>query len=98
VEQNVRLDSDTWGYGFGGYGTGAWGAWGYGYNGPTSVTTDVVTYDTGTLVVDIWDAEQQELVWRGSYSKVFSEDPEKAEKQVDAAIESMAKRWEKLSR
>jgi len=48
--------------------------------------------------VDIWDAEQQELVWRGSYSKVFSEDPEKAEKQVDAAIESMAKRWEKLSR
>ncbi|HEX6994771.1 MAG TPA: DUF4136 domain-containing protein [Gammaproteobacteria bacterium] len=97
TEQNVRLESDAWGYGFGGYGTGAWGAWGYGYNGPTSVTTDVVTYDTGTLVVDIWDADRMELVWRASYSKVFSDDPEKAGKQVDAAIEAMAERWKKLS-
>ena len=94
--ENVRLESDAWGYGFGGYGTPAWGAWGYEWNGPVSTTTDVVTYDTGTLVVDIWDAEQQKLVWRASYSKVFSDNPAKAEKQVAAAIESMGKRWRKL--
>jgi hypothetical protein len=96
VEQNVRLDSDSFGYGFGGYAGPGWGAWGYGYNGPISTTTNVVTYDTSTLIVDIVDADQNELVWRGSYARVFSEDAEKAEKQVEAALEAMAKRWRKL--
>lgn len=97
TEENVRINSDSYGYGFGGYGGPGWGAWGYGYNGPVSTTTNVSTYDTNTLIVDIWDADRQELVWRASYSKVFSENPDKVEKQLTAAVEAMAKRWQKIS-
>lgn len=98
TEENVRLDSDSYGYGFGGYGGPGWGGWGYAYNGPVSTTTNVVTYDTNTLIVDIVDADRQELVWRASYSRVFSDDAQKAEKQLDSAIEAMAKRWQKLQK
>jgi hypothetical protein len=98
TETNVRLDSDSLGYGYGGFGGPGWGAWGYGFNGPISTTTTVSTYDTNTLIVDIVDANRSQLVWRGSYARVFSENPQKAEKQVDAAIEAMARQWQKIQK
>ena len=39
TETQVRLESDSFGYGFGGYGTVGWGHYGYGYAGPVSTTT-----------------------------------------------------------
>ena len=101
-EERVRVTTDTWGYGVGGYGRGAWGYYGYGYGGPVSSTTTVHEYEEGTLVVDIWDASGMELIWRGTVSRVFSENPQRAERQVVKAIERMANRgrqlWEKANR
>jgi hypothetical protein len=96
AENKVRLESDSYGYGFGGYGRGGWGTYGYGVAGPVMTTTRVVEYEEGTLVVDIWDASDRQLVWRGTLSRVFAEDPQKAEKQVVKAIEAMAKQSAKL--
>jgi len=98
TENKVRLESDSYGYGFGGYGTAGWGRYGYGYGvaGPVSTTTRVVEYDEGTLVVDIWDAGTKELVWRGTASRVFSENAQKAEKEVVKIIKDMAKQSKKL--
>lgn len=92
----VRLQSDSFGYGFGGYGMGGWGYYGYGAAGPVSTTTRVIEYEEGTLIVDVWDADTKTLVFRGAVTRVFSESPQKAEKQVDKAIDKMAQQARKL--
>ena len=101
-QDKVRLQTNSWGYGFGGYGRGRWDYYGYGYGGPVASTTTVHEYEEGTLVVDIWDAASQELVWRGTVSRVFSQNVERAERQVVKAIQRMAKRgrqlWERANR
>lgn len=95
TEKQVRLESDSYGYGFGGYGTVGWGHYGY-YGGPVSTTTRVVEYDEGTLVVDIWSASNKTLIWRGTATRVFSDDVEKAESQVVKIIKDMAAQSKKL--
>jgi Domain of unknown function (DUF4136) len=96
-ETQLRLQSDSYGYGWGGYGRGGWGYYGYGVGGPISTTTRVVEYERGTLVVDIVDARSSELVWRGLVSGiVVTEDPRKMQKNVTKAIEKMVKQSRKL--
>jgi hypothetical protein len=100
TENKVRLESDSYGYGFAGYGGPGWGRYGYGYGvgigAPISTTTRVVEYEEGTLVVDIWDAQSKQLVWRGTASRVFSDDVRKAESQVVKIIKQMASQSKKL--
>jgi hypothetical protein len=98
TEKQVRLDSNSYGYGFGGYGGSGWGRYGYAYGAPIAVstTTRVVEYEEGTLVVDIWAASTKQLIWRGTASRVFSEKPDTAEKQVVKIIKSMAAQSKKL--
>jgi hypothetical protein len=99
TRNDVRLESDSYGYGFGAYGYG-WGRYGYGMGvgvGPTSTTTRVVEIPRGTLVVDIWDASNKELVWRGTASDIsVSDDPEKTQRNVAKAVEAMAKQAKRL--
>lgn len=94
---DVELRSDSYGYGFGGYGSSAWGYYGMGHMGSVSTTTRVVQIERGTLVVDIWDAATKELVWRGEVSDTMPDNPQKAEKLVVRAIGKLAdqgrKRW-----
>jgi hypothetical protein len=96
TEQQVRVNSTSFGYGFGGYGGVGWGHYGYGYGGPVSTTTSVDTYDEGTLVVDIWAAANKTLIWRGTATRVFSQDVKKAEAQVVEIIQNMGKQSKKL--
>lgn len=97
TETNYSLQSDSFGYGFGGYGTAGWGAYGYGFSGPVSTTTRVNSYERGTLVVDIVDQENRQLVWRGTVSDLsVSDDVEKQQKTIDKAVERMAKQSAKL--
>jgi len=99
TEKQVRLESDSYGYGFGGYGGVGWGHYGYGYGyaaGPVSTTTRVVEYDEGTLVVDIWASTSKTLIWRGTATRVFSENIDKAERQVVEIIEDMGSQSKKL--
>jgi hypothetical protein len=91
----VELRSESYGYGLGEYGTGAWGNYGVAA-GPVSTTTRVVEYERGTLVVDIWDAAAKELVWRGEVTGTLPDNPQKAEKLVVKAIGRMAAQGRKL--
>jgi hypothetical protein len=93
---DVQLRSDSYGYGFGAYGTGAWGYYGMGPVGPVSTTTRVVEIRKGTLVVDFWDAATKELIWRGEVTDTLPDNPQKAEKLVVKAIGKMADQGRKL--
>ena len=97
VMNQVQLQSDSFGYGFGGYGMGGWGMYGYGAAGPVSTTTRVVNYQEGTLVVDIIDPVKKELVWRGSTTLILiSDSNDKTEKNISKALDQMVKQNSKL--
>ena len=97
VDTEVQLQSDTFSYGWGGYGMGSWGYYGYGFGGPVSTTTRVVEYQRGTLVIDIVDARSNELIWRGSVSDLpVSDDQSKLQKTITKALAKMVKQSRKL--
>ena len=91
-EEEVRVDTQDWGYG---YGRGwrwdpYWGGRGFG-----RTTTNVHTYDVGTLIIDIWDAKEKRLIWRGAATKTIPSNPEKQAKLIDEAVAKIARQWEK---
>lgn len=97
TETNVRLQSTSVGYGFGGYGTRGWGYYGYGMGGPVVTDTRVTEVERGTLVVDVWAASNDQLVWRGSAADIsISDNPSKTQRNIVKAIERMAKQYRKL--
>jgi hypothetical protein len=96
VETKVQLSQESFSYGFGGYGGAGWGRYGYGVTVPISTTTHVNEYEEGTLVVDIWSAKTKQLIWRGTATRVFSDNQQKAESQVVKIIKDMAKQSKKL--
>jgi hypothetical protein len=55
---------------------------------PYGGRVDVVYYDEGTLVIDIIDADANELVWRGLGTKVVHSyaDPAKAQDAIDKTV------------
>jgi hypothetical protein len=96
TQTEVQLRSTSFGYSVGGYGMGGWGMYGYSM-GPTHTTTREVETQKGTLVVDIVDAKEKQLVWRGSVSGILiSDSQEKTEAAVGKAIQAMAKQNRKL--
>lgn len=52
---------------------------------PQWVTT-TTTHRTGTLLIDIWEAAQKQLVWRGTVSDAVSKDPERNNARIDGGI------------
>jgi hypothetical protein len=99
ASQELQLDTSTWGYGFSssmywdpywpGYYGGSWG----------TTTTTVREYTRGTLVLDIWDAESNQLIWRGTAADMIVPDsPKKQEKKITAAISKMVKKWEGIKK
>lgn len=69
---------------FGGYWDG-----GVGTRAPHSFT-----FKEGTLIVDAWDAERNELVWRGMATAALSKDPDKNDRKIDKALRKIMKRWD----
>ena len=66
------------GYGFGpGWG---WGAWG----GPVTYNTYVTKL--GTLVVELADAKDKELLWRGSVTDTITDNSNKNINNLDKAV------------
>lgn len=99
TETKVSFDTTHWGYGYpsswahGGY----YGRYGYssGYGGVSSTT--VSTYEKGTLVVDVWDAATDQLIWRGMASNIaVTDNPAKMEKRIDKALKKMVDQWRKM--
>ena len=68
--------------------------WGYGYRRPRwrtgTVYADVSvnTYKEGTLIIDIVDAEKNELVWRGTAVGAVN-NPSRAAEKVDEAVQKI---------
>jgi hypothetical protein len=76
---------------------GPWGGVSGVSAGPTHTTTREVQTKKGTLIVDIVDAKEKQLVWRGTSSGILiSDSQEKTEKAVGKAIQEMAKQNRKL--
>jgi len=96
TETEVQLRSTSFGYGVGSYGMGGWGMSGYGL-GTSHTTTREVKTKKGSLVVDIVDSKEKQLVWRGTVDGILiSDDQEKTENALSKAIEAMAKQNRKL--
>jgi len=74
---------DTFYNGFGG--GRRWG----GFGGFGSATTTVETYSVGTLVVDLFDAKTEKLIWRSSSSDTLSNNAEKNTKNLDKGVNKM---------
>ena len=81
-----------------GYGYGAGWGWDPYWGGPSAsgggANMTVSTYEKGTLVIDIWDAKTKQIVWRGSAVAAIPEDPKKAEKLINKALEKMIKQFD----
>jgi hypothetical protein len=89
------------GYGY----PGGWGMYGGGYRGGYrggyvgTTTTTVRSYQTGTLVVDVWDAKSEKLVWRGTATNIsVSDNPTKMKKKIDKALKKMTDKWAKIKK
>jgi hypothetical protein len=65
-------------------------------NAAGTTTTTTSTYASGTLVIDIWDAEAKKLIWRGSMEGTLTDDLRKGAKMIDKGIEKMVKKWRKM--
>ena len=76
-----------------GYNTweGAFVSWG----GETHERSQFV-YEEGTLVVDAWDAQGKNLVFRGTSTQIFKNTAEKRVKQMEKALINMGKKFKKL--
>src|SRR6202171_5146260 len=75
---------DTFYNGFGG--GRRWGGFGggFGYGTPTTET-----YTVGTLVVDLFDAKTEKLIWRSSSSDTLSDKADKNTKNLDKGVNKM---------
>lgn len=70
----------------------AWGNPWYGYwGGPMYTDTRTIHYRVGTLQVDIHDAADGKLVWRGSAEQVLRDDPGGPQERADVFREIVAK-------
>ena len=86
-------DISTFSSGYGGYGPYGWG-WGGGWGGGMT-TTQVRDILMGTLVIDIADAKQGQLAWRGMGVKEVNTtaSPEKRDKSIGNAVKKIFKNY-----
>ncbi len=89
--QARKVNPVSFGVGFG----GGWAMDPY-WGGAGISSASAATYEQGTLIIDIWEAETKKLVWRGVAVDAFDDDPKKADKKIDKAIEKMIKKWRKM--
>lgn len=55
------------------------------------------TFSEGSLIIDVWDAREKKLVWRGIATTALSKkNPQKNEKKLDRALEKIMKRWDEM--
>ena len=82
--QTLETYYDNFGGGWG------WGRrFGGGGGGSGESTTTQETYQVGTLVVDLFDSNTKNLIWRGSLSQVLSAKSDKNIKNLDKGVEKM---------
>jgi len=89
VQQKTEQRATTTGTGgYGGYYGGYYGygpGWGW---GPSYSTTTVSTYDynVGTLVVDVFDKANEQLIWESAGQGTIDENPQNRDKTIPKAV------------
>jgi len=73
--------------GVGGWGYGGWGV------GMGSTTTYENVYTVGTVILDLYDAKTQKLLWRGTASDTIPEKSSSLAKKIDKAAVKMFKKF-----
>jgi Domain of unknown function (DUF4136) len=68
---------------------GGWGWRGFGADGFGEATTTTDTYQTGTLIVDLFDAKTKNLVWRGSATDTLSDKSDKNMKKLNKSVSKL---------
>jgi hypothetical protein len=48
------------------------------------------------MIIDVWDAERKQLVWRGMATATVAKDPDKNDKKIEKALKKMTKNWEEM--
>lgn len=94
VQQKTEHTAHTTNMG-GGYYGGYYG-YGPGYNwGPSYSTTTVSSYDyaVGTLVCDVYDKANEQLIWEGIASKTIDENPNTRDKNIPKVIEILMAKY-----
>src|SRR5713101_3441466 len=66
--------------------------WG-GFGGFGDATTTVETYKVGSLVIDLFDAKTEKLIWRSSSSDTLSDNADKNTKNLDKGVNKMFKHF-----
>ena len=61
-----------------------------------SVTSLTALSLEGTMIIDVWDAERKQLVWRGMATATVAKDPDKNDKKIEKALKKMTKNWEEM--
>jgi len=93
AKEEISIDTSYHGYGYPS-GWGYYGRRGYGY---ADATSTVRKYEIGTLVVAVWDASSNKLVWRGTATNItVTDNPAKMEKKLNKALKKMVDQWRKI--
>ncbi len=75
-----------------GYGFGPGWGWGY-WGGPNNVTYNTYVTKQGTLVVEIADAKNKQLLWRGSATDTISDNSNKNINNLNKAISKLFQKY-----
>lgn len=73
--------------------TGLGGGWRWRGWGGGMTTTTVDRIPVGTLIVDIYDTNSKQLVWRGEAHDQLSNKPEKDTKKLEKAVDKMFEKF-----
>jgi hypothetical protein len=68
------------------------GGWRWGGFGDVATTT-VQNYRVGTLVLDMYQANSKQLIWRGTSTNTLSNNTEHNEKDLDKGVDKMFKKF-----
>jgi hypothetical protein len=93
-QQEIQTMYDGLGGGWGGgWGWGGWGwggGWGPGF-GSGIATTTTTDHNVGNLVIDLFDGNSKQILWRGLASANLSSNDARNTKQLDEEIAKMFK-------
>jgi hypothetical protein len=92
TEKQFTSFNTGWGYGPGWYGGGWYGGGGMSSSTTTGTTSTIYV---GQLVLDMYDAQKKDLVWRGTASKTLDPKakPEKQQKNLAKAVAKLLKNY-----
>jgi len=96
AEQKTKTTATTTGMGgtYGGYGYGGYYGHGPGYGwggGMTTTTYNEYDYIVGTLVIDIYDAKEKQLIWESIATGTVDDNPDSRDKRIPETVAKIMK-------